>query len=1092
MELRSSLSTRPRSASDINRDSYAESLPPDASVLTMDEWRWEWLIPLAKHGARPESFEGAMGMVWYELEAKCLFRWDKIDENGQVISAGSTRSTLQATDSLQALNPSNLGGSKGQVKFGSIKLLKGLEATANTAKSIANALGKLRAGNRDRAESKGKKTLHSVGDFVLGTQHDEYMKESIEKAQQAAEAAAAAAKALTSGLGDDQKDVGGTTLLPEQKSNNPSGVDSAGETRSAALSQIPEHVPFLIRRVQIQVPSVIPIPGYAQTSFLVPSSKTGGLVSKVKRCDGAGDPGLLGTGTAFRDQYIGHHVSKDAKTNRPPNRLDPRYPDSFQVALTIRKVTPHDINRSDILRRRYENAEVAAKTVAKHTNTNNREEGGLQGVPRRRLLSGACMKSIQPNHGSTPQSETVLCEPNRTDAVACTTPNFKLDETCENAGKEYRREIRVRKIKCEFWQKESCRLPTDDAPSRSIKSQLAPAFIYSEKEQVKERVRDIAGYNQHAAHHRPVDSTAGVTSLPCSPQGLEIPTSGICDNGSISAPTTKCAAATSCSQTPYPLKPPPRMNAGERKGSFGSIFSTSLHRSACSSPAMRPTSVVPPPNYSTPSQARNHPFMLLIPVPLDSPKLRQTYNWPSSDMPSPIIPSPYDYTMPCSLISETGLGLASELDSMSQSITHDEGELASHGVCGYIPPTVPSTSTVKARIVVKHHLSFRLSIDVLEYEGEYEQEDTELEALEEQQLQREKDHQVMSLESDSGLTNNSDLRLRDLKGHSSTPEETKGFGRLKGGSREQHAPANDLWCASRESSLPLRLAGVNESDGNSSQRHIQPSPGFLEQEAGRLLQKSPLLGLACALPFHRRGSQGSLGTVGSSCSSSSGTATSASLLRVQACSNVVGTSDSGGAVLQPLADASNASGVGGDGGGSRGLMAETIGALKKKTSFSGLVSALGTTATSLATHHLQPQQQPSQASSSQTRVVARKLKDFVIRVPITVVIQVDEQGQAVGAYGTTETCGTVRCEEIVFGQNDATGTLLRPSYAPHAEIRANEDVTFSSTAQGLWPKQANDQRVLSLEQPDEEFGDDFIVVDAEEVDGDDFDAQLSV
>ncbi|KAF9981369.1 hypothetical protein BGZ75_007363, partial [Mortierella antarctica] len=436
----------------------------------MDEWRWEWLIPVTKHGARPESFEGAMGMVWYELEAKCLFRWDKIDENGQVISVGNTHSTVQAVDTPRALKPSNRSCSKGQVKsqLGSIKLLKGLGATTNTAKSIANVFGKLRAGNRDGAEIKGKKTPHAVGDFVLGTQHDEYMKESIKKSQQAATAAATAAAAtataLTKGLNGDQNGVEIRKVIKLHFNRPPQGPSSSTgyflPPPTMSLPTLPSTrrlkaiIPGAKIQVQIQVPSVIPIPGYAQTSLLVPSSKTGGLVSKVKRCDGGGDPGLLGTGTAFRDQYIGHCVGKDAKMNQPPSRLDPRYPDSFQVALTIRKITTHDINRSDILRRRYENAEVAAKTVAKHTNSSNREEG--QGLPRTRLSSGTCTKSNQPNHESAPGSGTVPCELNRADAVTRTTPNLECKEKYENAGKACRREIRVRKIKCEFWQKESC------------------------------------------------------------------------------------------------------------------------------------------------------------------------------------------------------------------------------------------------------------------------------------------------------------------------------------------------------------------------------------------------------------------------------------------------------------------------------------------------------------------------------------------------------------------------------------------------------------------------------------------------------------
>ncbi|KAF9283240.1 hypothetical protein BGZ68_005479 [Mortierella alpina] len=1034
----------------------------------MDEWRWEWLIPVTKHGARPESFEGAM-------------------------------------------------------------------ATTNTAKSIASVFGKLKAGTKDRPEIK-EKNLHAVGDFVLGTQHDEYMRDSIKKAQQAATAAAAAA-ALTTGPDDDHNDVRHTTLLSGQHRKTCDGLDSTGETRPKAPSGIPEPIPFLVRKViklhfsrppqgsssragyflpppsmalptlpstrrlkaiipgakiqvQIQVPSIIPIPGYAQTSLLVPSSKTGGLVSKAKRCDGGGDPGLLGTGTAFRDQYIGHHAGKDAKMNRLPSRLDPRYPDNFQVALTIRKVTKHDINKSDILRRRYENAEVEAKTLAKHTNSCNAEESGSQGLPRTRLLSGTCTKFTQPKSAYTPGWGTLPCERKRDDGATCTNLDCKRkDEVLETASKVCRREIRVRKIKCEFWQKESCRIPTDEAPSRSVKLPLAPVFIYSEKEQEKERMGGMAAYHQNSAYRGPFDSTDVRPSKLAPPQGLAMSTTHNCyDDAGLSTPISPAAkniTATDCSHTPSPLKPPPPFNAGERKGSLGSIFSTSLQRSACSSPAIRPTSVVLTSSSTSPSPATNHPFMLLIPVPLNSPNLRQTYDWPSSEMPSPILPSAYDYAMPGSLISETGLGLGSELDSTSQATTQDAGETVSFGVDGYISPTLPNTSAVKARIVVKHHLSFRLSIDVLEYEGEYEQEDMDLEAIEEQQLQRARSRQAISVGSHSGSIANFDLGLSDLKGSCSTPEETTG---CRGGAEEQHATAADVKFASGISIPPFERTGVNISHGNSDQPHLQPALSFFNSAAGLLdldeddghpLQEPALLGLSCALPAQRRGSQGSLGTVRSNYSSNSGTATSASLMRAQTCNSVSGASSGGSSVLYPLADVSSGSG---GGGGSGGLMAGAIGVLKKKASFSGLASALGTTSTSIATHHLQPRQQPSQASISQNRAVVRKLKDFVIRVPITVVIQVDEQGRAAGAYGTTGSCSNVPCENVDLGQGDGANTLLRQSNVAHEDVSVPASSSASHWRGGFWREQESDQLRVNLENADEDFDEDFIVVDAEEVD----------
>ncbi|KAF9964035.1 hypothetical protein BGZ70_007015 [Mortierella alpina] len=540
---------------------------------------------------------------------------------------------------------------------------------------------------------------------------------------------------------------------------------------------------------------------------------------------------------------------------------------------------------------------------------------------------------------------------------------------------------------------------------------------------------------------------------------------------------------------------------------------------------MRPTSAILTPSNASPPPATNHPFMLLITVPLDSPKLRQTYDWPSSDVPSPIIPSAYDYAMPSSSISETGLGLGSELDSTSQSTTQDTGETASCGVGGHTSPTLPNTS-VKARIVVKHHLSFRLSIDIFEFEGEFEPEDMDLEAIEEQQLQRAQGRQAMSVGSqNSGPTINPGLGLCDLQGHCSTLGEKIAFGRLKRGTEEHHAMANDSDHASTASPLPFELTGLDELDGNGAQQPSQSATGLcnpvaggqdLDQDDGHLLPKPPQFGLANNLSSQRRGSQVSLGTVGTNDGSSSVTTASATTLRARMCSSVSGTSDGGGSsVLHPSADAS--SGIDGGVGGPGGLMAGAIGALKKKASFSGLAHALGTTAASLAAHHLQPRQQPSQASDNHSRVIVRKLKDFVIRVPITVVIQVDEQGRAAGAHAPDEEVSAPGTAVTTNPVSTATSVVTEPAEgreepksksglngtegfshlskvtaamgAASILTRSNETMASSPMLHwhdGLWPEQEKGQRVFGLEHADEEFNEDFIVVDAEEVDGDEF------
>lgn len=91
--------------------------------VAADEWRWEWLVPVTEHEVRPESFEGSMGTVWYELEAKCLFRWDEVGPDGTVESVHpSTQSLDIAMNSRK-----NSGYSLGRAQTGSTMLLKGLE-----------------------------------------------------------------------------------------------------------------------------------------------------------------------------------------------------------------------------------------------------------------------------------------------------------------------------------------------------------------------------------------------------------------------------------------------------------------------------------------------------------------------------------------------------------------------------------------------------------------------------------------------------------------------------------------------------------------------------------------------------------------------------------------------------------------------------------------------------------------------------------------------------------------------------------------------------------------------------------------------------
>lgn len=101
--------------------------------MAMDEWRWEWLLPVTRNEVRPESFEGSMGMVWYELEAKCLFRWDDVDKDGNVITNENT--IMTANDSSTFAGTDNTDHGRPRVaknSSGSRKLLKGFGGIERT------------------------------------------------------------------------------------------------------------------------------------------------------------------------------------------------------------------------------------------------------------------------------------------------------------------------------------------------------------------------------------------------------------------------------------------------------------------------------------------------------------------------------------------------------------------------------------------------------------------------------------------------------------------------------------------------------------------------------------------------------------------------------------------------------------------------------------------------------------------------------------------------------------------------------------------------------------------------------------------------
>lgn len=362
------------------------------------------------------------------------------------------------------------------------------KASTNTAKSLAQVFGKLRTGG------KAKKTNYS-GDFNLGTtEHDKYMRAALQKSTATTNVSdglnsseALASKDSVLNTGTSHKATSAESQLqrhplpflirkslklyfvrppPRESSNKAFFLPPP----SMALPNLPDTrrlkaiIPGARIQVQIQIPNIIPIPGYAQTSQLVPCSKTGGLVP-VK--------GAI-ISPNLSDRYFGY--SMKGKIADGTQRADPRYPDNFQVALTVRKVTQSDIKGDDILRRRYEHAGTLNQTAStlvssstpasiRHTISNS----SVQGFVKKRVLS----QSQSPSSSILPHnSHSVMVESDDNVTMDATVEQTaialgdlqKSEDRAEGPSaslhshkKSWRKEVRVRKVKCEFWQKESCR-----------------------------------------------------------------------------------------------------------------------------------------------------------------------------------------------------------------------------------------------------------------------------------------------------------------------------------------------------------------------------------------------------------------------------------------------------------------------------------------------------------------------------------------------------------------------------------------------------------------------------------------------------------
>ncbi|KAI1313404.1 hypothetical protein EDD11_002671 [Mortierella claussenii] len=980
---------------------------PTAQILPVDEWRWEWLMPVTQREVRPESFEGSMGVVWYELEAKCLFRWDKVDKDGNVITPGSVQtssasSTKRALDDLRSITRGiGFGNHSSSSSTGSNKLLKGLGTSTN--KSITQMFGKL------RVASKSKKPQFA-GDFNMGpSRHEEYMKRSLQKADEAAAAIkkelhARGGEGLEEGIPnaeDDQQyissvpaaNISSTTTTEgdgkkaskaalKSKSNKDTTVNNAIKPIFATPN---EPVSFLIRKtlklhfvrppqsilsnsafflpvpsmslptlpstrklkaiipgaglqVQVQIPSIVSIPGYVHTSRLVPCSKTGGLIL-VK--DGDSNESGEKTSSANEQQQQKHG--------------DLELPDNFQVALTVRKIPK--INKNDILRRRYENAPVTADDTGSFS-----QEGAAL---RKRLLS---QQYHQFNPSSTHQSLGMdMCS----------------DDASTVAGsvhRPWRKDFRVRKVKCEFWQKESCRIPTEDGHSRSIETPMAPVFTYLEKAQEKERLR---GSGSHCQEH-PL-AALGNRAASQSRLSLQLLLQGTTSSG-VSTGTRHSGHS-----SPGLIRPDAATSLNEDdvqrlslagQGSVGFTATTQPLRRSISADALNCNQHQ---RQQQPTSSKK-PFMLLIPVPLTNPRLRQSYSWPSSEVPASSKLSFQEHSRSQGpQHDQSGTGFGSELDYPSQFSVqnimdsihrpdirsgqkHVDVKSGGGGSAAYGDNRNGQQMIApNARIELEHYLTLRLSIDVLEFEGEYEQED------EGRQLD---------------ITNNIRNSLVTMVDTSYDTLDT---------ARQSNV--------STLAFLSTAAAVLGTHSGHTS---LVPSPtsptggvlGFISSETA---VNEPSL---TTIPFEsleRRGSNATLSTVaggkGGHCDSGTtgGGLTNGftQLTPAESVTNLMPGQQTSSNVSRVSSSTPNLipgnlnSGVTGHRSGGK-LMAgakEAIGAIKKKASGS-----------LLANIHANFQPRADRAAQGAT---VQKLKDFVLRVPITVVIHTNDHGQVISAYGTT-------------------------------------------------------------------------------------------
>ncbi|KAF9923282.1 hypothetical protein FBU30_006643 [Linnemannia zychae] len=1038
-----------------NNKNKNNNMATEVPMIAMDEWRWEWLLPISKNEVRPESFEGSMGMIWYELEARCLFRWDDVDNEGNVIPGDPITISTQDFHSIKGINNAgNQHCEAAKESSGSRKLLKSFGASSKKAKSIAQAFGKLRVGNKS-------KNTTGLGDFNVPSLHEQYIQNSIRKTQAAAAAAANAAVVIgtdqehTAGsmqnddygenieyVQHDQDSIGtGIFLGSGKNTKDHNSVSTSAQPftpqKTNYLPAIPEPIPFLARRtlklyfshpppkissnpsfflpqplmslptlpstrrlkaiipgakvqVQIQVPSIIPIPGYTRSSELASNNKNnGGSPAKGST--------IWGNTNIFGDKAIS---GPNSHNNNKDYHKDSRHPQNFQAALTIRKVTQHDINKNESLRRRYEFAELAASPTSRFPVSPSElpyPQGGTSGSFMRNFSSAMAMShqseveeylSLRPAIGrdNTDDIEEIVTAYPCPDEKSGDSKHYAcidaVDPLKPIQSKGWRKEIHVRKVKCEFWQKESCRIPTDDAPSRSVKIQLAPVFTYSEKEQEKEKQRHATAHFNSSVSMDPISHMAYGDSNRQPSQNSKITDSSLTEIGPSSTLSSFLKGGRHGSFSMSNNNQVESVKSWTcRKSSTGSIIASSLHLPFSQSSTLQVTPSI--------HAQVNRPFTLLIPIPLDNPRIRQTFSWPSAEMSSSVGSAGYENPLPRNVGAESCIDFGSELDYPSQSTLYETMGTANRG--GGIGPliaTMPSGPQPKARIEVKHYLTFRLSLDMLEYEGEPEQDSANMEVHDETRTQDAVNQRELSPKLESDILT--------------------GF-------------AHPCFISSGQDLTPISVYCENDEVP-----HRPLSPNTVNKSVDIGMPTECAMGSdqeLCILDFERRDCKESLDNVQNVTSGNSpenstqGVGSNSILSPSQLCSAM----NSGGNVSewmttsQPSTNNCTRSG---------GLVAGAIGVLKKKASAAGLGNIVNLTP---ATSHGQQPHLRHSSGIAPHRVTVQKLKDFVIRVPITLVIQTDAYGKIANIHGVVDNSNH---NDLADSQNNTTmrqGGYIQPT-----------------------------------------------------------------